>query len=136
MSKSSKAHDRRSSKRSKPTQRSNDGGVYIGLVMIGGFGMLLWWAASSDTWRQGLVGYLVAVALLVNFSAIKAYLGKDLSGFQRALAHLPLRCVGYGTRKGRPLQQARGAANALGMIVVCLVTSVVVLVLLGWLLLY
>lgn len=135
MSKSSKAHDRRSAKRSRPTQRLADGGVYIVIVMFGAFGLLLWSVAGQD-WHHGLLGYLVAVALLVNVAAIRAYLGHDLSWFQRALAHLPLRCVGYGTRKGRPIQQARGAANALRIIVVSVLFSVGVLALLGWLLLY
>ncbi|MEE8155407.1 MAG: hypothetical protein V3T53_10695 [Phycisphaerales bacterium] len=109
-----------------------DGGVYIAFAIGGAFAMLLWWIASPDTWRSGLIGYIIALAFLVNLNGWRAYRGRHLSGWQLALARLPLRCVGYGTKGGRPIEAAHGASSVQMILFVSLATSAVTILLLSW----
>ncbi len=101
-----------------------DGGVYIGILMIGAFGIWLFTIASGD-WKQGLLGYVIAVGFLVNFSAWQVCAGKAIVGWKQSLARLPLRCVGYGTRGGKPLAAAHGSDRAKMMLFVSIATSFV-----------
>ena len=101
-----------------------DGGVYIGILMIGAFGVWLIAIATGD-WKQGLLGYIVAVAFLVNLSAWQVCGGKTIVGWKQSLARLPLRCVGYGTRGGKPLAAAHGSDRAKMMLFVSIATSFV-----------
>lgn len=108
-----------------------DGGVYIGLVMIGVFSIGLFWifsAESADAWKQGLLGYIIAVAFLVNLYTWRACAGKDLAGWQESLARLPLRCAGFGTRGGKPLAAAHGSDRAKMMLFLSISTSAVIIV--------
>ena len=107
-----------------------DGGVYIGLAMIGVFGIGLFSilsAGSDDAWKQGLVGYVIAVAFLVNLYTWRACAGKDLAGWQQSLARLPLRCAGFGTRGGKPLAAAHGSDRAKMMLFLSIATSAVII---------
>ena len=111
--------------------RTVDGGVYIGLVMIGVFGIGLFSILSSgnaDAWRHGLLGYVIAVAFLVNLYAWRVCAGRTLAGWQQSLARLPLRCAGFGTRGGKPLAAAHGSDRAKMMLFVSIATSAVVIV--------
>ncbi len=108
-----------------------DGGVYIGLVMIGVFGIGLFSILSSenaDAWKQGVLGYVIAVAFLVNLYTWRVCAGKTLAGWQQSLARLPLRCAGFGTRGGKPLAAAHGSDRAKMMLFVSIATSAVVIV--------
>jgi len=115
MSASSKHTSRRKSRRSSPArERSNDLGVYLGLLMIGGFAVLLATAAfqGAASWTHFAVGYAIAIALLVNVYAWQVYFGKSLASWQQSLAKLPLRWAGYGLNDAKPLSAARGQADA------------------------
>jgi len=105
-----------------------DGGVYIGILMIGAFGIGLFWIASGggDAWKPGLLGYIIAVGFLVNYSAWQVCAGKTIVGWRQSLARLPLRCVGYGTRGGKPLTAAHGSDRAKMMLFVSIATTFVV----------
>ncbi len=108
--------------------RTPDGAIYIGLLMIGSFAVLLGFLFTEGKhWREVGLGYLIAIAYLVNLYTFRAYRGTTLAGWQAALARLPLRCVGYGTRGGRPLEAAKGQENARTMLLVSIATSVVVI---------
>ena len=114
----------------KPTPRpatNLDGGVYIGIMMIGAFGIWLFAIASdsADAWKQGLLGYIIAVGFLVNHSAWQVCGGKAIVGWKQSLARLPLRCVGYGTRGGKPLAAAHGSDRAKMMLFVSIATTLV-----------
>ena len=111
-----------------------DAAVWIAIVMGGVFAMVLWYLVSSETWRHGLVGYLIAVAVLVNYYAWRVSAGRSLRGWQRAMARLPLRWVGYGTRNGKPLDAAKGSPRARLMILVSIAASTVLIVLATWVL--
>ena len=45
-----------------------DGAVYIGLLMIGAFGVWLWTIVASDpdAWKHAVIGFVLAIAVLVN----------------------------------------------------------------------
>lgn len=109
-----------------------DGGVYIGLVMIGVFGIglssIFFSSENADAWKQVLVGYVIAVAFFVNLYTWRVCAGKTLTGWQQSLARLPLRCVGFGTRSGKPLAAAHGSDRAKMMLFMSIATSAVVIV--------
>ncbi len=115
-------------------QSPPDGAVYIGLVMIGVFAMVLWYLVFEETWTHGLIGYVIAVAVLVNLYTWRVTQGRRLANWQQSLARLPLRWVGYGIPGGRPLEAAKASARARAMLAVSVATSVVMIVLLTLLL--
>jgi hypothetical protein len=120
----SKAHHQ---KARKPAPTNLDGGVYIGILMIGAFGIWLItiFVDSPDAWKQGLIGYVIAVGFLVNFSTWQVCAGKTIAGWKQSLARLPLRCVGYGTKGGKPLAAAHGSDRAKMMLYVSIAFSFV-----------
>ncbi len=66
----------------RPARRTvPDGGVYNAFVLGGSFAMLLWWIAYRDSWKSGLIGYIIALAFLVNLNGWRAYRGRHLSGW-------------------------------------------------------
>jgi len=100
-----------------------DGAAWIALLLIGAFAVALTTAAFGWPWRQAAAGYLIAVLFLVNLSAWRAYGGRELAGWQQALARLPLRFAGFGTPVGRPLGAASGDRRALTAILVAFLMS-------------
>ncbi len=119
----------RKSSPSRPARATTpDGGVYIGGIMIGAFGIWLFTIVTDSAWTHGLLGYGIAVAFLVNLYTWRVCAGKSLAGWQRSLARLPLRCVGYGTRGGKPLEAAHGSPRAKAMLLVSVAASAVAIV--------
>ncbi len=125
-----RTHHKGSARRSSPPRPATtaDGGVYIGVIMIGAFGIWLFTIVSDSAWTHGLLGYVIAVAFLVNLYTWRVCAGKPLAGWQRSLARLPLRFVGYGTRGGKPLEAAHGADRARAMLFVSIAASAVAIV--------
>ena len=133
MTKSAARGRSKKSSTSRPARRAvPDGGVYIAFVLGGAFAMRLGWIADRDSWKSGLIGYVIALAFLVNLNGWRAYRGRHLSGWQQALARLPLRCVGYGAKGGRPIEAAHGAPSVQMILFVSLATSAVIILLLSW----
>ena len=132
----------KSSSKSNPKKRSPDktaaravipdGGIYIAIVGVGVIGMVFWWSSSPDDWQYGLIGYLIAVAVLVNLNAFKACRGHHLSSWQQSLARLPLRCAGYGNKGGRPIEAAKGHQKAKMVVLGSIAFSVALILLLSW----
>ena len=135
MSKHSARHARKQVKRVLPKAVVlSDKAVWIAIGMVGLFVIALWYLVSRETWRHGVVGYLIAVAFLVNFYAWRVSTGHHLLAWQQPLARLPLRWVGYGTKGGKPLDAARGSAGARTMVVVSIAFSTVLIVVATWVL--
>lgn len=109
-------------------RRLPDGAVYIGILMIGVFALALWYIVSEETVRHGLVGYVIAVAILVNLYTWRACTGRSLAAWQRSLARLPLRFAGYGSRGGKPLEAAKGSPRARMMLFMTIACSAIVIV--------
>ncbi len=110
-----------------------DGAVYIGLVMIGLFGILVWYT-MSDSWTHGLFGYVLIVLGLVNFAGWRVYFGSPLPPWQQTLARIPLGPAGYGTKGGRPFAAAHGHGRVLGALLLTLAVSAGAVAGLAWLL--
>ncbi len=116
-------------------RRGSDLAIYGGFLLIGVFVTFLAYLLSvGEGWRHVALGYLIAMAFLVNFYAWQACRGRRLAGWQQSLARLALRWSGFGTARGRPLEAAKGSNRAKMMLMVSLATSVVLIVLLTWLL--
>lgn len=125
-------HPHREKSKGRPHRRAADRAVYIGLIMIGVFAIGLWYLIAEGTWAHGLIGYVIAIAILVNLFTFQAYRGQALAGWQQSLARLPLRWVGYGTRHGKPLEAAKGSPSARAMLAVSLAASVIIVSLLSF----
>lgn len=113
-----------------------DGAVYIGILMIGAFGVWLWTIVvdEPDSWKHAVLGYVIAIAVLVNLYAWRVYLRKHLVPWQQSLARLVLRWAGFGTSGGRPLEAAHDSERAKAMLFVSLAASAVIIAGLGFLL--
>lgn len=97
------------------------------IIMVGLFGLGLWYLADDQTFPHGVIGYVAVVLGFINWSAIKAWRGDTMAEWQRSLARLPLRFAGYGTKDGKPVEAARGQENAKMVLMITMSLSVVVL---------
>lgn len=127
-----RSHRKRSA--AQQARQGSDLAIYGGFLLIGVFVTFLSYLLSPDHWSQVALGYLIAMAFLVNFYAWQACRGQRLVGWQQSLARLALRWSGFGTAHGRPLEAAKGSNRAKMMLMVSIATSVVLIVLLTWLL--
>lgn len=129
MSKPSARATRRKSTRQPATRPTRDRTIYLGFTVIGGFvGFLAAVLTGGAYWKHALLAYAAIVAFFIHRSALGIYRGRhDLTGWQRALARLPLRCVGYGSEGGKPAEASHGDPKALRMILVSALLSVVVI---------
>ena len=135
MSKHGAHHGRKHTKRVVPKPVAlSDKAVWTAIGMVGVFVIALWYLVSRETWRHGVVGYLIAVAFLVNYYAWRVSTGHQLLAWQQPLARLPLRWVGYGTKGGKPLDAARGSAGARTMVIVSIALSMALIVVATWVL--
>lgn len=114
-------------RKGKATRTTPDRAYYGGIAIIIGFGLMLWYLVSPDTLPHGAVGAAIAVAFLVNRSAYQAYRGRTLGALEQALARLPLRCVGFGRKGGRPIETAHGRREVLTILLVSIAFSVLVI---------
>ncbi len=107
--------------------------IYFGLLTIGVFGVaLLGTIAGPGGWRSILIGYILAMICLINFSAYKAHRGQRLDRWQAALARIPLTFAGYGAIRGKRLTEAKADDRAGLALWMSIATSVVFLVLISW----
>ncbi len=112
-----------------------DGGVYIVVLAIGLFGIWMWYLADLGPWTHALIGYVMAVVVLINLNGWRVYHGKHLAGWQQSLARLVLRWAGYGTKGGKPLEASHGSEKAKMMLMVSFAASALLVAGLTWLLL-
>ncbi len=108
-------------------QRSYDRGIYAVIIMVGLFGLGLWFLADDQTFPHGVIGYVAVVLGFINWSAIKAWRGSAMSDWQRALARLPLRFAGYGTKGGKPVEAAREQEKVKMVLMISISLSIVIL---------
>jgi F0F1-type ATP synthase assembly protein I len=126
-------HRRKSRSQSLEQRRASDRTIYIGVLVIGLFIVLIAWLLTMGKgghWREITIAYVVVMAWLTNFYTYLAYRGKQMANWKQALARLPLRFAGYGTKKGRPLDAAHGRRDARNMLLISITVSIVVIVLL------
>lgn len=118
-----------------PAPRSNDKAVYGAFVIVGVFIAFLLWLMFPNMWKPITLGYIAAIAFLINSYAISAYQGKHLAGWKQALARIPLRPVGFGRKGAKPLEAAHNAPQAKSAIVLSVVITLLVIAGLTFLLL-
>ncbi len=124
----SSRHKRKTSSPLSSAPRARDGEVYFGFLMIGTFIVLLSVPLTSgELWRHILIGYLGALAMLVNLYAYRAYAGRKLLPWQQSLARLPLRWAGYGRKGSRPIEAAHDKREVLTAIMVSVIVCIVLL---------
>jgi hypothetical protein len=126
MNRAAAKHRNRRHGNRPPDDRRGDAGVYVGLLMVGAMAVGLWYLLSPTTWTHGLIGYMLALAVLVNLYTWQVFRGRHLANWQKALARLPLRFAGFGTRGGKPLEAAHGQESARTMLLVSIAASVVI----------
>lgn len=114
-----------------PRPRISDATLFLGFAIIGAFAVLVLSLATGVEWPQIALGYVAAIAILINLYAFRAYRGGRLEGWQQALARVPLRFVGYGSRGGKPLEAAHDHPETRKALIVSVVVSGIVLVILA-----
>lgn len=92
--------------RSGSAKPISDTTLFVGLALIGAFGVLVLSLLTGARWPSIAVGYFAAVAALINLYTMRAYRGIRLEPWQQPFARVPLRFVGYGTRGGKPIEAA------------------------------
>jgi hypothetical protein len=121
-------HAHRKQVRNDAADPMPDGAVFIGLAMIGLFGVALGAVGMRIPWQHSTLGFLTAVIFLANLYGWRACRGHALPAWGRALARLPLRFAGFGVRGERPLTAAKGDPRArLAMLVASVVSAAVLL---------
>lgn len=135
MSKAAVRKKRKPQAGSKPRidQRAVDRGVYGTIVLVGGFGLFLWWLVADDTLPHAFVGLVLAILALINFYTWQACRGRHLAAWQRTFAGIPLRFVGFGTRKGKPIDAAHDRDEAKMALYISIAASVIVFLAISWL---
>ena len=109
-------------------RRTADYQIYVGLLLILALAVFLTWLVLGGQHLGGIVLFYAAMLIgLVNLNAWRACAGRALAPWQQALARVPLRFAGYGTKQGRPLAAAHGSPAARRAVVVSIVLSVVLL---------
>jgi hypothetical protein len=106
----------------------SDHAIYLGVAVIGLFTTILAWL-FTDGRLWGAIGlvYVALVFYLINFYTFQAYRGKHLGNVSGALARVPLRFVGYGTKEGKPLEAAHDHPETRNALLLCLLICLVVL---------
>lgn len=140
MSKTSaRRHRRPHVLKAKTLKPASDRVVYMGLFLIGFFTIALFWMFTSDSpvpyWKSLALGYVTAIAFLMNLYAFQIYRGRHLENWKQALARVPLRFAGYGTKDGKPLEAAHDHPETRTALLMSILISAVILVGLGLLLL-
>ena len=103
-----------------------DSTYFYGTLMIGAF-VYLCWGMVTELWAVGLIVFAALLALSVSVNAFRASMGHTLKGWKAAMARVALRWAGYhrGT-DGKPLEEAKGKADARKMVIISTVVGVVI----------
>jgi hypothetical protein len=113
--------------RSEKSKQTPDSTIYIAVLVIVAFVLLLGALFTDGVYVKHILAICAGIfAVMVNYAAWLAYKGKhDMSGMQKALARLPLRCAGYGSKGGKPVEAAHDQPQARSMITASVVVSIV-----------
>lgn len=128
MKKKQARHERKLSSKARPHQPkvTSDRAIYGGVILIGFFFTILGWMLMDAHWREPLIIYIAAMAYIIVLATFAVYRGKHIPNWQQALARIPLRFVGYGTKDGKPLEAAHGQANTRNALLMSMIVSLAV----------
>jgi FlaA1/EpsC-like NDP-sugar epimerase len=122
----------RSASTASPRYVARDRTIYIGIVAITLFAMfLIALLIGPEQWPVTALAAVIVLSWLVNWHAFLAVRGTHMAHWKQALARLPLRCAGYGSKGGRPLDAAHNEPQAMKMVIISTVTSVVIIAVLA-----
>lgn len=111
-----------------PRYVARDRTIYIGILVITLFAMFLaTMLIGIEQWPITALAAVVVLSWLVNWHAFLAARGTQMAHWKQALARLPLRCVGYGSKGGRPIEAARDEPAAMKMVIISSLVSVVII---------
>lgn len=119
-------HKRKGQQATAASTASADIGLFVGLALIGAFGVFLLVLMTEMPWTSGLLGFVMVMAFLINLSAAQAVGGETDLGWRKGLARLPLRFAGYGARGGKPIEAAKGSERAKAIVFVSIAISVII----------
>lgn len=114
----------------KPVKKASDASIYVGIVLIGMFFVVLAGLVAGGSWWEFFLIYVVVLAWMVNLFTFLAYQGVAMANWKQALARLPLRFAGYGTKAGKPLEAAHGRPGARTAMITCMIVSAAVILIL------
>lgn len=106
----------------------NDVGMLGGIVLIGIFVALLGMFSGPGNVTRFIYFYALLVIALINLSVWQMVLRGRVAPILKPLARLPLRFVGFGLPKTRPLEAAKGEPAARQAAIVTTVVSLIVIV--------
>lgn len=107
MSESGDKRHRKKGRGHPAAKPPNDLAIYIGVLMIGAFGVFLITLVTQGAWREAVAGYLLAVLGIINWSGWSAFLGRTLQPWQQAFARIPLRFAGFAGAHAKPITAAK-----------------------------
>jgi hypothetical protein len=108
--------------------KANDVGMFGGIVLIGIFVALLGMFSGPGNITKFVYVYAAIVIALINLSVWQMVLRGRVAPIQKPLARLPLRFVGFGLPKTRPLEAAKGEPVARQAAIITSVISVIVII--------
>jgi hypothetical protein len=130
MNKDQSRHTRelrhRQQQRQAAPRVTSDRAIYGGVILIGFFGTVLSSLFAEVHWSKIAVLYVALIAYILNAATLAIFRGRHIPNWQQALARVPLRVVGYGTKHGKPLEAAHGQTAVLNAFFVSLLISVMV----------
>ncbi len=126
---SSSGKSKRKKKSGKPVgpRPAPDRTVYLALIIIGVFFAFLAGLMTDGKWEIAAIVYLAIIAWFVNAAAYAVYRGQHIAYWRQSLARLPLRCVGYGSKGGKPIDAAHDHPEVMRMLMISVMTSIVVI---------
>lgn len=101
--------------------------IYVGLLLILALAVFFTFLVVGGHLGPIVFGYTIGLAVLINLSAYRACAGRALAPWQQALARIPLRFAGYGTKHGRPLAAAHDAPAARRALLASIIVSLIIL---------
>ena len=121
------ARELRNKARQVGPRYASDRTIYLITGLVGLFGTGIAWLLT-DNWRVPLWLYVTGVAYVINSATLAIYRGKHIINWQQAMAKIPLRLVGYGTKEGKPLEAAHDQPNTRNALLTCLIVSLLIVV--------
>ena len=105
----------------------------MGVVVVGFFAVTL---ASlfmgMEYWPVLTLAYLAMIAYIITYDVWQVYRGKHLANWHQAMAKIPLRFVGYGTKEGKPLEAAHDHPEVFKALTIFAVSTLVVIAVLAF----
>jgi hypothetical protein len=120
-------HYRHGEERPKPaTPPMSDAAVYFIAFIVGGFTIMLGGLMTDATyWPHFGLLYLALLLYTTIMAGWSVYRARHIADWRQSLAKVPLAPVGYGTKRGKPLEAAHGQPQARTAMTVFTIASII-----------